>query len=73
MTKLFSVLQKTITNPYFGVLLSLLLIIPSLYVIIEDISIMRKEYVILVIGIVLYIKSLNSIFDDALNQKNDSF
>lgn len=73
MTKLFSVLQKTITNPYFGVLLSLLLIIPSLYIIIEDISIMRKEYVILVIGIVLYIKSLNSIFDDALNQKNDSF
>ena len=73
MTWLFSILQKTITNPYFGVLISLVLIVPSLYIIVEDISIIRKEYFLLVTGLVLYIKSLNSIFDDFLNRNNDSF
>lgn len=73
MIRLFSILQKTITNPYFGVLISLVLIFPSLYVIVEDISIIRKEYLILVTGLVLYIKSLNSIFDDFLNRNKDSF
>lgn len=73
MTKLFSILQKTLTNPYVGVAISLLMIIPSLYIILEDVSIMRKEYVILMIGLMLYIKSLNRVFDDILNLNNDLF
>lgn len=73
MTRLFLILQKTITNPYFGILISLVMIVPSLYIIVEDISIIRKEYLILITGLVLYIKSLNSIFDDFLNRDNDSF
>ncbi|WP_235893018.1 hypothetical protein [Flavobacterium franklandianum] len=61
------------TNPYVGVLLSLLLILPSLYIILEDITIVRKEYVFLVIGIPLYICSLNRIFDDILNGDKNKF
>jgi hypothetical protein len=67
MIKLISLFQKTITNPYIGVFVSLLLIIPSLYIILEDLSVIRKEYIFLAIGIPLYIKSLNKIFDDILN------
>jgi hypothetical protein len=71
MIKLISSLQKIIFNPYIGVSLSLLLMIPSLYIILEDISVIRKEYFFLAIGLPIYIKSLNRIFDDILNQ--DSF
>lgn len=67
MLKLITICQKIITNPYVGVCASLLLILPSLYVILGDITVVRKEYVFLAIGIPLYICSLNKIFDDILN------
>lgn len=73
MLKLISLSKKVITNPYAGVLMSLLLILPSLYIILEDITIIRKEYFFLAIGIPLYIKSLNKIFDEILNRGNDKF
>ena len=68
MLKVISRIQKIITNPYVGVSLSLLLIVPSLYIILEDVTVIRKEYLILAIGLPIYIKSLNKIFDDILNQ-----
>jgi len=73
MLKIISLIQKIITNPYIGVFISLLLIIPSLYIILEDISVIRKEYIFLAIGIPLYIKSLNKIFDNILNLDKDLF
>ncbi|TRX22503.1 hypothetical protein FNW25_14440 [Flavobacterium franklandianum] len=73
MLKFIALCQKLMTNPYVGVLLSLLLILPSLYIILEDITIVRKEYVFLVIGIPLYICSLNRIFDDILNGDKNKF
>jgi hypothetical protein len=73
MIKLISFLQKTVFNPYIGVTLSLLLIIPSLYIILEDITVIRKEYFFLAIGLPIYIKSLNRIFDDILNPDKDLF
>lgn len=73
MIKLISTLQKIKINPYIGVFISLLLIIPSLYIILEDITVMRKEYFFLAIGLPIYIKSLNKIFDDILNPDKDFF
>lgn len=73
MTKPISFLQKIIQNPYVGVSVSLLLIIPSLYIILEDITIIRKEYIFLAIGVPIYIKSLNKIFDDILNIDKNIF
>ncbi len=73
MIKLISFIQKTVMNPYLGVLVSLLLIIPSLYIILEDITVVRKEYLLLAIGIPIYVKSLNKIFDDILNIDKDPF
>lgn len=73
MIKLISFLQKIILNPYFGVSLSLLLMIPSLYIILEDITVIRKEYFFLAIGLPIYIKSLNRIFDDILNGDKNHF
>lgn len=67
MFKTLSFLQKTITNPYVGICVSLLLILPSLYVILGDYTILRKEYFFLALGIPLYVKSLNKIFEDILN------
>lgn len=67
MLKFFSLCQRIITSPYVGVLVSLLLILPSLYIILGDITVFRKEYVFLVVGIPLYIKSLNKIFNNILN------
>jgi len=71
MTKLISFLQKI--KPYIGLFLSLLLIVPSLYIILEDITVIRKEYFFLAIGIPIYIKSLNKIFDDILNPNKNLF
>jgi hypothetical protein len=73
MIKLFPFLQKIKINPYIGVLISLLLIIPSLYIILEDITVLRKEYLLLAIGLPIYIKSLNKIFDEILNPNQDLF
>lgn len=73
MVKIITLCQKTMTNPYIGVLVSLLLILPSLYIILGDITVFRKEYLFLAIGIPLYIKSLNKIFDDILNGDKDKF
>lgn len=73
MIKLIAFLQKTILNPYIGVSLSLLLMIPSLYIILEDITVIRKEYFFLAIGLPIYIKSLNRIFDDILNGDKNHF
>jgi hypothetical protein len=73
MIKLISFLQKIVFNPYIGVLVSLLLMIPSLYIILEDITVIRKEYFFLAIGLPIYIKSLNRIFDDILNPDKDLF
>jgi hypothetical protein len=73
MLKFITLCQKILTNPYFGVLVSLVLILPSLYIILEDITIIRKEYVFLVVGIPIYIKSLNKIFDNILNGDGKKF
>lgn len=67
MFKFISFFQKTITNPYLGVCISLILILPSLYVILGDYTVLRKEYIFLAIGIPIYIKSLNKIFDNIIN------
>ncbi len=67
MLKFISVCQRVMTNPYVGVLVSLLLILPSLYIILGDIAVFRKEYIFLAAGIPLYVKSLNRIFNDVLN------
>ncbi len=72
MLKFISLCQKTMTNPYVGILLSLLLILPSLYIILGDITVFRKEYIFLAVGIPLYVKSLNRIFDDILNSDSNS-
>jgi hypothetical protein len=67
MLKFITFFQKIISNPYVGVCASLLIILPSLYIILEDYTVVRKEYVFIAIGIPLYLKSLNKIFDDILN------
>ena len=67
MLKIISFFQKIITNPYVGICISLVLILPSLYVILGDYTVMRKEYIFLAMGIPLYVKSLNKIFDEILN------
>jgi len=73
MLKFTSFFQKIISNPYVGVGVSLLLILPSLYIILGDITVVRKEYIFLAIGIPLYLKSLNKIFDDILNGDKNKF
>ena len=67
MFKALSFFLKIISNPYFGLCISLLLILPSLYVILGDYTVLRKEYIFLAIGIPVYVKSLNKIFENILN------
>ncbi|KQB38463.1 hypothetical protein [Flavobacterium aquidurense] len=69
--KLLSVLKKIKNNPWVGIAVSLTLIIPSLYEILDDVTVLRKEYILLVIAFPLYIKSLKKIFDDMLDAYDD--
>ena len=73
MLKFITVCKKIISNPYVRVCASLLLILPSLYIILGDTTVVRKEYIFLAIGIPLYLKSLNKIFDDILNSDKNKF
>lgn len=69
--KFLSILKKITNNPWVGIAVSLTLIIPSLYEILDDITILRKEYILLVIAFPLYIKSLKKIFDNMLDISDD--
>jgi len=69
--KILSILKKITNNPWVGIAVSLTLIIPSLYEILDDITILRKEYILLIIAFPLYIKSLKKIFDNMLDVSDD--
>jgi hypothetical protein len=53
-------------NPWLLVTISLFLILPSLYTILDDITILRREHFVLFIGFLLFAKSLLEIFDRIL-------
>lgn len=64
-------IKKIITNPWVGVLISIAIIIPCLYRILDDITVLRKEYIVLIIAFPIYIKSLKKIFDEILDASDD--
>jgi hypothetical protein len=69
--KLLSILKKIKNNPWVGILFSLTLIIPSLYEILDDVTLLRAEYVLLAVGFPIYLKSLKKIFDEMLDINDD--
>lgn len=69
--KLLSLFKKIKNNPWVGVTVSLLFIIPSLYKILDDITVFRIEYLLLALAFPVYIKSLKKIFDDILDTSDD--
>jgi hypothetical protein len=69
--KLLTLTKKIINNPWIGVTISLVAIIISLYKILDDITVMRFEYIVLVLAFPIYIKSLKKIFDDILDTSED--
>ena len=69
--KILSIFKKIKNNPWIGIAVSLTLIIPSLYEILDDVTVLRKEYILLIIAFPLYIKSLKKIFDDMLDVYDD--
>lgn len=69
--KILSILKKIKSNPWVGILVSLALIIPSLYKILDDIMVLRVEYLLLAIALPLYLKSLKKIFDEILDTSDD--
>lgn len=71
--KILPVITKTINNPWVRVAVSLAFIIPSLYKILDDVTVLRIEYILLIIFFPLYIKSLKKIFDQILNSSDDSY
>lgn len=70
--KILPVIKKVINNPWVGVAVSLAIIIPSLYRVLDDITVFRVEYILLAISFPLYIKSLKKIFDEILDSTDDS-
>lgn len=71
--KILPVIKKVIKNPWVGVAVSLAFIIPSLYKILDDVTVLRVEYILLAIFFPLYIKSLKKIFDEILDGTDDSY
>ncbi|MHC0439969.1 hypothetical protein [Flavobacterium sp. 3-210] len=56
--KLLSLLKQLAINPWIGVLASLAIIIPSLYIILDDVTVLREEYILFIISFLVYLKSL---------------
>ncbi len=69
--KLLSILKRIKNNPWIGVLVSLAIIIPSLYKILDDVTVLRIEYLLLAIAFPVYLKSLKKIFDEILDTSDD--
>lgn len=71
--KLLAILKKIINNPWIGIAFSLAIIIPSLYKILDNMSILRIEYLLLAVAFPIYIKSLKKIFDQILDGTDDFY
>ena len=69
--KLLKFISSTKLNPWIGILVSLLILVPSLYQILDDVTILRKEYLFLAVSFPLYIVSLKNLFDTMLQSPND--
>ncbi|WP_026728480.1 hypothetical protein [Flavobacterium denitrificans] len=65
-------LKQLAKNPWFGAVASLAIIIPSLYIILDDVTVLRKEYILLLISFPIYLKSLKKIFDEILDAPEDN-
>lgn len=71
--KLLPIIKKLVKNPWIGVAVSLVIIIPRLYKILDDITVLRIEYLLLAFSFPLYLKSLKKIFDEILDSTDDSY
>jgi hypothetical protein len=71
--KILPTLKKIKNNPWVGIAVSLAIIIPSLYKILDDVTVLRIEYFLLAISFPLYIKSLKKIFDQILDSSDDFY
>ncbi|KRB54246.1 hypothetical protein [Flavobacterium sp. Root186] len=71
--KLLPIIKKIKNNPWVGVVVSLAIIIPCLYKILDDVTVLRLEYILLVIAFPIYIKSLKKIFDEILDNTDDFY
>jgi len=71
--KFLAIIKKIKNNPWIGVLVSLSFIIPSLYEILDDVTVLRIEYLLLLIAFPVYLKSLKKIFDEILDPSDDYY
>ncbi|WP_291151626.1 hypothetical protein [Flavobacterium sp. UBA7680] len=69
--KLLPTIKKIKNNPWVGVVVSLAIIIPCLYRILDDVTVLRLEYILLAIAFPIYIRSLKKIFDEILDNTDD--
>ncbi|KRD10986.1 hypothetical protein ASE21_04490 [Flavobacterium sp. Root901] len=69
--RLLLTIKKIINNPWIGIVVSLAVIIPSLYKILDDVTIFRFEYILLAISFPIYIRSLKKIFNEILDNTDD--
>jgi hypothetical protein len=65
--KLKKIKEKLKFNPWIGLIVSLFMIVPSLYDILENTITFRKEHIIFLIGSILLVASLKKLFDKILN------
>ncbi|OIV42835.1 hypothetical protein [Flavobacterium johnsoniae] len=71
--KILPFIKKIKNNPWIGVAVSLAIIIPSLYKILDDVTVLRIEYFLLAVSFPIYIKSLKKIFDQILDSSDDLY
>ena len=69
--KILPTIKKIKNNPWVGVVVSLAIIIPCLYRILDDVTVLRLEYILLAIAFPIYIRSLKKIFDEILDNTDD--
>ncbi|WP_343696539.1 hypothetical protein [Flavobacterium sp.] len=69
--KILPTIKKIKNNPWIGIVVSLAIIIPCLYRILDDVTVFRFEYILLAIAFPIYIRSLKKIFDEILNNTDD--
>ncbi|MBW1657195.1 MULTISPECIES: hypothetical protein [Flavobacterium] len=71
--KVLPLLKKIISNPWIGVAVSLAIIIPSLYKILDNVTVFRMEYILLAIFFPIYLRSLKKIFDEILDRTDEFY
>lgn len=63
--------KKSRINPWIGIISALIIIIPTLYQILDDTTDFGKKHILLIIGVIVFIKFTKELIDKIIDMSDE--